>query len=167
MEHKQITFDRFIRGVITVVIIIGIILLLNRLSNVLLPFFLAWLIAYLIFPLVRFFQYRCHLRYRIVGILLALLTVGGVLFGGFWLIVPPMIEETGRAKDMLLEYVQREYMVSNIPDQIETFLRKYLTTENVKAIVTSHRTDSSTASRRQCPESGMPSSPRSTPCQAC
>ena len=136
MEHKQITFDRFIRGVITVVIIIGIILLLNRLSNVLLPFFLAWLIAYLIFPLVRFFQYRCHLRYRIVGILLALLTVGGVLFGGFWLIVPPMIEETGRAKDMLLEYVQREYMVSNIPDQIETFLRKYLTTENVKAIVT-------------------------------
>ena len=45
MERKKITFDSFIRGVILGVIIIGILMLLKRLSSVLLPFFIAWLIA--------------------------------------------------------------------------------------------------------------------------
>ena len=50
MERKKITFDSFIRGVILGVIIIGILLLLKRLSSVLLPFFIAWLIGH-IFPI--------------------------------------------------------------------------------------------------------------------
>lgn len=54
MEQKKITFDSFIRGIIAIVIIAGIVMLLNRLSAVLVPFFLAWLIAYLMFPLVKF-----------------------------------------------------------------------------------------------------------------
>ena len=62
MEQKKITFDSFIRGFITVIIIVGILMLLNRLSSVLLPFFLAWLIAYILFPLVKFFQYRCRMK---------------------------------------------------------------------------------------------------------
>lgn len=62
MERKKITFDSFIRGVILGVIIIGILMLFKRLSGVLLPFFIAWLIAYLIYPLVTFFQYRLSSR---------------------------------------------------------------------------------------------------------
>ena len=46
MERKKITFDSFIRAVILGAIIIGVLMLLKRLSGVLLPFFLAWLIAY-------------------------------------------------------------------------------------------------------------------------
>ena len=53
---------------------VGAYLLLDRLSGVLLPFFLAWLIAYLLFPLVKFFQYRCKMRFRVLAILCALLT---------------------------------------------------------------------------------------------
>ena len=45
MERKKITFDSFIRGVILGVIIIGVLMLFKRLSGVLLPFFIAWLIA--------------------------------------------------------------------------------------------------------------------------
>ena len=59
MERKEITFDSFVRGALTVAGIVCVYLLLDRLSSVLLPFFLAWLIAYLLFPLVKFFQYRC------------------------------------------------------------------------------------------------------------
>ena len=75
MERKKITFDSFIRGVILGVIIIGILMLLKRLSSVLLPFFIAWLIAYLVYPLVTFFQYKLKLRNRIVSIFCALLTL--------------------------------------------------------------------------------------------
>ena len=68
MEQKKITFDSFIRSIMAVIIVVGIVMLLNVLSGVLLPFFLAWLISYLLFPLVKFFQYRCHLKFRILGI---------------------------------------------------------------------------------------------------
>ena len=47
MIQKKITFDSFIRGILTAMVIIGILYLVNRLSGVLLPFFIAWLIAYL------------------------------------------------------------------------------------------------------------------------
>ena len=70
MERKKITFDSFIRGVILGVIIIGILMLLKRLSSVLLPFFIAWLIAYLVYPLVTFYQYKLKLRNRIVSYIL-------------------------------------------------------------------------------------------------
>ena len=105
MEQKKITFDSFIRSVVTVIVVVGIVMLLKRLSSVLLPFFLAWLISYLLFPLVKFFQYRCRLKFRIVGILCAFLTVGITLTGLMWLIIPPMIEEGIRVKDLLVEYV--------------------------------------------------------------
>ena len=47
MIQKKITFDSFIRGILTAMVIIGILYLVNRLSGVLLPFFIAWLIAFL------------------------------------------------------------------------------------------------------------------------
>ena len=56
MLQKKITFDSFIRGILSGIVIIGILYLVNRLSGVLLPFFVAWLIAYLIYPMVTVFQ---------------------------------------------------------------------------------------------------------------
>ena len=47
MERKKITFDSFIRGSIGCVLVVGILMLVERLSGVLLPFFIAWLIAYM------------------------------------------------------------------------------------------------------------------------
>ena len=62
MKEKKITFDRFIRGTLLCALVVGVVMLLNRLSNVLLPFFVAWLVAYLIYPLVTCFQ--IHLPHR-------------------------------------------------------------------------------------------------------
>ena len=68
MERKKITFDSFIRGIIVGAVILGILMLLNRLSSVLLPFFIAWVIAYLVYPLVTFFQYKLRMKNRIAAI---------------------------------------------------------------------------------------------------
>ena len=54
--RKEITFDRFIRWTGTGLLIIAVLLLVNYLSGVLLPFFVAWLIAYLIYPIVQFIE---------------------------------------------------------------------------------------------------------------
>ena len=69
MERKKITFDSFIRGSIGCVLVVGILMLVERLSGVLLPFFIAWLIAYMVYPLVKFFQYKLRLKSRIISIL--------------------------------------------------------------------------------------------------
>ena len=136
MEQKKITFDSFIRNIIWGAVAVGIIMLLNYLSGVLLPFFLAWLIAYLLFPLVKFFQYRCHLKYRIVGILCTFLLVGAALTGLFLLMIPPMIEEGARVKDLLIAYVSHDEFMSNIPSISDDFIHDHVTTEDIKAIVT-------------------------------
>ena len=136
MEQKKITFDSFIRSLMGVIIVVGIVMLLNRLSSVLLPFFLAWLISYILFPLVKFFQYRCHLKYRILGIFSTFLLVGGVLTALFWLMIPPMIEEGLRVKDLLVAYVSNDATMSNIPNMVEDYIHRNISSEDVKNIVT-------------------------------
>ena len=136
MEQKKITFDTFVRGMLTVIAIVGIVMLLKRLSTVLLPFFLAWLVAYLLFPLVKFFQYKCHLKYRIVGILCAFVTVGVVLAVLFILMIPPIVEEGGRVKDLLVAYIANDVLVSNIPNMVEEFIHEHISTDDLKAFVT-------------------------------
>lgn len=123
MERKKITFDSFIRGVIIGGIIIGVLILIKRLSGALLPFFIAWLIAYLIYPLVSFFQYRLKLKNRVVSIFCALLTLGGIATAAFYLLVPPMIQEFGRVKDLLMEYFTNNNYGSNVPRNLSEFLR--------------------------------------------
>ena len=135
-DKGQITFDSFIRGAIGVLILVGIVMLLNRLSNVLVPFFLAWLIAYILFPLVKFFQYRCRMKYRIFGIISAFLVAGLVLTIVFILMIPPMVEESMRVKDLLIAYVTDNETVSNIPRMIQEYVRDHLSADQIQAIVT-------------------------------
>ena len=135
-DKGQITFDSFIRGAIGVLILVGIVMLLNRLSSVLVPFFLAWLIAYILFPLVKFFQYRCRMKYRIFGILSAFLATGIVLTTVFMLMIPPMVEESLRVKDLLIAYITTNETVSNIPRMVQEYVRDHLSAEQIQAIVT-------------------------------
>ena len=135
-EQTKFTFDNVVRGILLAIVLTGIVMLLNRLSSVLVPFFLAWLIAYLLFPLVKFFQYRCKMKYRILGILCAFLVTGLVLTGFFLLIIPPMVEESMRVKDLLVEYVTTNETVSNIPRLVQQYIRDHLSADQIQAIVT-------------------------------
>lgn len=71
--RKEITFDRFIRWAGIGLLVIAILLLMNYLSSVLLPFFVAWLLAYLVYPIVQFIENRLHIRVRALSILLTML----------------------------------------------------------------------------------------------
>ena len=124
MERKKITFDSFIRAVILGVIIIGVLMLLKRLSGVLLPFFLAWLIAYLIYPLVSFFQHKLRLKNRIISIFCALFTLSVIGSIAFYLLVPSMIQEFLRVKDLLIEYFSTTHTASNVPTTLSEFIRQ-------------------------------------------
>ena len=72
MLDREITFDRVMRWLIVALVATAIVLLINRLSSVLLPFFIAWILAYMIYPFVLFLQNKCRLKYRILSIVVAL-----------------------------------------------------------------------------------------------
>lgn len=126
MWQKKITFDRFIRGVLTGAVIVGVLYLVNRLSGVLLPFFVAWLIAYLIYPMVTFFQYKLRLKSRVVAILAVMLVWLCVITLALVGLVPPIIEEFGKLKLLLTEYFIEGTKQAAIPGTVANFIKEHI-----------------------------------------
>ena len=135
MPEKKITFDSFIRSVTLILLIIGIGLLINRLSSVLLPFFIAWLLAYMLYPLVCFLQYRCRLRNRVVSIVAALLIVVGTITGLMFLIVPPIIEEATKLSEYITPIAQQYLGESGIADSVDRFVKHLVNENNIVKLI--------------------------------
>lgn len=120
--QKKITFDSFIRGVLGGAVFIAVLYLLNRLSGVLLPFFIAWIIAYLMYPLVKFYQDKLRIKNRALAIFLVMLSIIVLLTGAFYLIVPPMVEECIKLKSLLEVYFSEGGKFTSIPKDLTEFL---------------------------------------------
>ena len=130
--QSPITFDRFIRGLIGIIVLALIGVALYYLSGALIPFFVAWVVAYLLFPVVRFFQHTCRLRNRLVSIIITLVLVCGLLVGFFYLVVPPMINEMGHLKDVALSYIQQGTNHNNIPRPVQQFLNQHVNPHDIE-----------------------------------
>lgn len=107
MEQKPYTFDRVVRIIIALAIITAIVFLINRLSSVLLPFLIGWIIAYLLHPIVKFFQYRCRFKNRALSVAVTLVLFVAVLVGAVWLVVPSLVGEFAKMGHLLIVYAQR------------------------------------------------------------
>ena len=111
---KEITFDRFVRILGAIIVIILIYLLLRKLSSVLIPFFVAWLVAYLLYPIVTFFQYKCKLKNRLLSIVVTIVLLLGTLYGIGLLVIPPVIEEYNRLQTIIVDYVNSKTNGANL-----------------------------------------------------
>lgn len=124
MLEKKITFDSFVRGALTAAIVVALFWLLDHLSSVLLPFFIAWLVAYFMYPLVKFYQYRLRMKNRVIAILSAMLTVVIVLTLASIFFVPSVMEEFVRLKDLLMQYFVQGSRNATIPGTVENFIKE-------------------------------------------
>lgn len=122
MFEKPITFDRFARILFTITIILAVFYIVNRLSSVLLPFCIASLFAYLLYPLVRFIQYRMKVRNRAISIAITLILMLALLFGIYELVIPPMISELGKVKVLIAQYLSGSSRVTSLPEAINRFI---------------------------------------------
>lgn len=123
MKNKIITFDRFVRILGSIVIFIAVYFLIRRLSDVLIPFITAWLIAYLLHPIVIFFQYKCRIRSRVASIIITISLLLGLIIGGFYLIIPPIIEEMAHLKDIIVSYVTTDQTVTSVSAAVERYIK--------------------------------------------
>ncbi|MBP5513574.1 MAG: AI-2E family transporter [Bacteroidaceae bacterium] len=135
MLEKKITFDSFIRGTLIVAVIVAIILLVKRLSSVLLPFFIAWLLAYMLYPLVRFLQYKCKLRNRVASIAVALILVLAGLTGIMFLVVPPIIDEVTKLSEYIAPLAHQYLGESGIVDSIDEFIKQFVNENSIVKLI--------------------------------
>ena len=124
--RQTITLDRLVRGIIAILLIAGVGLSIYYLSSVLIPFFVAWVVAYLLYPMVRFLQNRCRLRNRLLAIIITLIITCGVLVGFFYIVVPPMIDEMAHLKDVALTYIQKGANNTTIPAPVQKFIHQHI-----------------------------------------
>lgn len=107
--------------------------LLKTLSPILIPFFMAWLFAYMMMPLVRFFQYKCRLRSRILSVIIVLVLVAGVLTGLFFLVWPSIVSEATRGWELIQRYASYDSLKSILPEPLRSKLSEYPDVESILA----------------------------------
>lgn len=115
---ETITFDRFVRGLLIVLGFVGAYYLLTLLSGVLWPFFVAWLLAYLLYPIIIFLEKKCLIRVRILSIVVSLMLVCSVISAMVVFLVPPAIRQIGHLSDDLILYATTYFAGTDIPNLV-------------------------------------------------
>lgn len=99
--NKPFTFDRVVRILFSILIIGAVIYILAVLRTALLPFLIAWLLAYILQPFVVFFQYKIGLKNRVLSILGVMLSVMLVIGLITWAVIPSISEEIDKTTELM------------------------------------------------------------------
>ncbi len=145
MNKETITFDQVVRWVGVGLLILAILLLLHYLRHVLLPFFIAWFFAYLLYPMVKWADKKMHTP-RAVSIIVVLFVITAILSGVVYLIVPPMIEQFEKLGTLATTYIEKSAHIKSIPlavsewiaeneEEINAFFKSDDFTEGLKSVV--------------------------------
>ena len=138
--NKPFTFDRVMRIVFGIALISGLVYLVTLLRDALLPFLIAWLLAYMMQPFVKFFQYKLRLRSRILSIMALFVSMVLIITLLVVMVVPSITEEADKTIELLRTHDPGEGHIPFIPqawlDYLEanvdfTQLIDYLNKENL------------------------------------
>lgn len=134
MQEKKIyTFDRVVRIMATIAVIAGIIWIIHVLKDVLLPFLVACLLAYLAEPIVQRNREMLHFKGRTAAVFVTLFE--GIFFIGvaIYFIAPMVMEEFHQMAVILKRYASSELSGSIIPIEVHQFLGRILDFETLSS----------------------------------
>ncbi len=134
--RRPFTFDRVVRIIISTVFVIGAVWIVNTLSSVLLPFLVAWLIAYLLEPVVLRNQRLLHLKGRLIAIMLTLVEVILTLVILMVIFMPSIIDEMHQLASLIRAYASSSAHIAFIPQEVHDFLREYIDFEQISSRMT-------------------------------
>lgn len=120
------TFDKVVRIVIGLAVLTLLFLLVRRLGSVLTPFFVGWLLAYLLHPIVSFFQYKLKLKSRVLSIFLTLILFFGSIVGVILLLIPTIAGETKNMSVLLQNFTANFTFDSFLPIAWQHALVNYI-----------------------------------------
>jgi len=128
-NETRYTLDRVVRMVLGAAGIVIVLGLLRYLSDVLLPFAAAVILAYLLNPLVTVFERKTKRRGLAVAITLGSLGIVGL--GAMILLIPLMLSQVERFQEDLAKL--RDDLASSIPSRLRTSTRESPTETTVVA----------------------------------
>lgn len=123
---KEYTFDRVVRIVITVAVVAGLVWIIHALKNVLLPFFVACLIAYLCEPAVQSNRRMLHLRGRVLATFVTLFETAFIICALLYFVGPMVSRELHNMAEILRNYATSELHGNIVPQPVHEFLRHSL-----------------------------------------
>ncbi|MGL4347125.1 MAG: AI-2E family transporter [Chitinophagaceae bacterium] len=126
MPHldKPFTFDRVVRILFGIGILVGLYLLFDKIKYALFPFITGWLLAYLINPLVDFLQYRLKCKNRIFSVIATLLLLIGILTLLVIILIPAIQHQIDLFKNYIVEYQQRTGYIAMIPISWQQYIKQ-------------------------------------------
>lgn len=136
-NSKPYTFDRVVRIIITLTVLFLLFLLLKKVSKVLLPFLVGWLLAYLLQPIVHFFQYKLKFKSRLLSVIVTLLLFIGFFVGLGFILVPIIIDETRTVVGLINSYIQRTDVNAILPLAWQNQLKEFLSRFDLQTLVQS------------------------------
>lgn len=130
-HSRPYTFDRVVRLLIGCTIFAFVIWLLDILKDVLLPFCVACLIAYLFEPFVQFNRSLLKLKGRIGAIFVTLFEA--ILFFGIlaYFCVPSILKEMHQLADLLRTYASSEVSIKYLPPELHEYLKSNIDFEDL------------------------------------
>ncbi len=124
MEQKY-SFDKIIRFVGIAIAVVAVFFIVKYLSGVLLPFFLAWFFAYLLYPIVCFVQHKLRVRVRVLAIAITMLFIIAVIAGVIWLIIPPMVSQFELLGKFVSNYAEQQHYKDSIIPVVQRFFQEH------------------------------------------
>lgn len=137
MKQNEMTLGRFLRIVVAIVVVTVSYFVLDSLSVVLLPFAVAWLLAYLLHPLVNFVQYKMRFKYRSLSIFASLIFIVLLLYCIVVAVVPSMHDEVQAMKNITVEFLNKNIRNSSIPEPVMEFFKEMSDKEGITAFLQS------------------------------
>ena len=137
MKYQEVTLGRFLRIILVLLVVAISYFVLNSLSSVLLPFAVAWLLAYLLYPMVRFVQYKMRFKYRMPSIVAVLIFVLLLIVAAFMLIIPSMLSEFAQFKEIAVAFLNNNIKNPTIPPVAAEYLRNLARDEGLLNILSS------------------------------
>lgn len=137
MKYQEVTLGRFLRIILVLLTVTISYFVLNSLSSVLLPFAVAWLFAYLLYPMVCFVQYRMRFKYRLPSIVAVIAFVTLLLGVVLMLIVPSMLRELAMFKSVAVSFLSDNIKNPSIPPIVVDYIRSVANEEGVMSLLQS------------------------------
>lgn len=133
------TTDRIMHLILGIALAAIIVILIRYLSNVLLPFFVACLVAYILQPLVRFNQRWTHIKGRAIPSILTIIEITVLIAGLGYIFIPSVISEAGNLSDIIHNISTGKLPIPKEFRPVITFLNEHINQSQIKELLsTSH-----------------------------
>lgn len=136
-SSRPYTFDRVVHLLAGAALLAGVIWLINSLHNVLLPFFVACLISYLLYPIVQLNARVLHLKGQVIPSLLTIVEMTVLLGLLIYFFVPSIIKEIHELQEVLKRGSLASATLPFVPDEISGPVKEWIKTINIEKIVRS------------------------------